>query len=240
MSTFQAQQLLATISQLAQRQQQAFSREEIKKKIQEIKYLSAQKKIPQLSLRKEIVHLEHKLDRIWNLEFQLIRQKKRENLRVAAFQRQIAALRKKLIATEDKDLQQKVGRLSHLLGECLAKHTVRQEVSGLVLVQENKLKKQEQQSKLLEFRKRVVILRHQLQVAEELQQLPFEQLQQMRDKIGVLEEKLKEYSLPSSFPTEQAGEEIIHHQILFGEPQESIKDSIEKELPLPPPPKIRR
>ena len=238
MSTFPAQRLLVTLSQLSQRQQQDISREEIRKKVQEIKYLSAQKKIPQLTLRKELIHLEHRLERVWGLEAQLHRQQKRENLRVANHHRQVAALKKKLAAAQDKDLQNKVERLSHLLGECLAKHTVRQEVTAYTQAQEVQARQREEKSRILELQKKVVLVHHQLQVTEELQQLPPEQLEQMRMRLQGMEEKLKEYSLP--FPEVSLPERpAIKHEVMFAEPQEDFSVGVEKELPLPPPPKVK-
>ena len=62
MASFRTIQLLSRISSIAQREKESFSKTEIIKKINEIKYLSSQKKVPKLTLRKEIIHLENQLE----------------------------------------------------------------------------------------------------------------------------------------------------------------------------------
>ena len=68
MGSFKAMLLLMKVARIFEQQQFSFSKQEILSKINEIKYLSSQKKVPKLTLRKEILHLENKLTGVLNLE----------------------------------------------------------------------------------------------------------------------------------------------------------------------------
>src|SRR3989344_8505148 len=129
MVSLQFYDLMMKVASASERRKELFSREEISKKINEIKYLSAQKKIPRLTLRKEIIHLEHKLRGLDQIEQEFKRKEKRESVKVIALKKQISALKQKLAATEDKDIGRKVQKLSFLLGECLAKKEVQMDVN---------------------------------------------------------------------------------------------------------------
>ena len=109
MVSYQARELLTRVALTYRHQKDAFSRQEIVKKINEIKYLSAQKKVPKLSLRKEIIHLENKLKSIFDIEKTLAAQNKRESSKVAALKKRIRNLSERLAAAEDKDMQKKIG-----------------------------------------------------------------------------------------------------------------------------------
>ena len=128
MGSFKARQLLLNTAFSYQSQRESFSRIEIVKKINEIKYLSAQKKVPKLTLRKEIIHLENKLQSIFKIEKALLAQKKRESSKIARLKKENASLKKQLAASKDQDLHKKVGKLTHLLGENLAKKEVKENV----------------------------------------------------------------------------------------------------------------
>ncbi|MBT4805274.1 hypothetical protein HON71_03815 [Candidatus Woesearchaeota archaeon] len=114
-------QLLFRAAKYLDKERSKFSRLEIVKKINEIKYLSSQKKVPRLTLRKEIIHLENKLGFVLESEKELLKKKKEESTKVQALKKQIVSLKKKLTTYEDKHLDKKVNKLSHLLGEFLAK-----------------------------------------------------------------------------------------------------------------------
>ncbi|MBI2112046.1 hypothetical protein HYT52_00730 [Candidatus Woesearchaeota archaeon] len=126
--TISALDLLSKLSSAFQVQNEVFSKEEIKKKINEIKYLSTQKKIPKITLRKEIIHLENQFKKIEFLEEALERQKRLEKSRIAALKRQNEALKKKLALSGDQDLTKKVNKLTHLIGDSLAKSEVKNDV----------------------------------------------------------------------------------------------------------------
>jgi len=126
--TISALDLLSKLSSAFQVQNEVFSKEEIKKKINEIKYLSTQKKIPKITLRKEIIHLENQFKKIEFLEEALERQKRLEKSRIAALKKQNEALKKKLALSGDQDLTKKVNKLTHLIGDSLAKSEVKNDV----------------------------------------------------------------------------------------------------------------
>ena len=113
--------LLNTLAVEYQRELESFNRQEISKKINEIKYLSTQKKVPRLTLRKEIIHLENRLGSVLESEKELLKHKNEESVKVKSLKKQVLSLKNKLTAYEDKNLDKKVNKLSHLLGEFLAK-----------------------------------------------------------------------------------------------------------------------
>lgn len=129
MSSLHALQLLTTAARLAQQEHESIPKAEITKKLEDIKYLSSQKKVPRLSLRKEIIHLENQLQGILGLEERFARQKNKESVTVASLKQQIMALKNKLRTVEDLELDKKVEHLSFLLGEHLAKREVANEVA---------------------------------------------------------------------------------------------------------------
>src|SRR3989338_9072795 len=111
MSLFYARQLLLNAAVEFQRGRQSFSRDQISKKINEIKYLSSQKKVPRVSLRKEIAHLEFLLQGILELDKSLANQKHQDSNKVTALKRQISQMKHKLAAVSDKSLPHKVEKL---------------------------------------------------------------------------------------------------------------------------------
>ena len=89
-------------------QVESFSKQEIVKKLNEIKYLTTQKRIPKLTLRKEILHLESKLKKILQLEKRIAKEEKKDSTKVKALKAEVETLKNKLNAAEDKDLAKKV------------------------------------------------------------------------------------------------------------------------------------
>ena len=83
--------------------------------------------MPKLTLRKEIIHLESQLKGVMELERKLLLENK-ESTKVIALKRQMEMIRNKLHADEG-DMDKKVERLSHLLGEHLARKEVSREVT---------------------------------------------------------------------------------------------------------------
>lgn len=132
MSFFNAYQLLTEAAHEYHHQRETFSTAEITARINEIKYLSAQKKVPKLSLRKEIVHLERQLSTVMEVEQQMLNQKRHESAKVKSMKKQITELQGRLAAAEDKDVQKKLDRLSQLLGDYLAKKTTEEEVKTAI------------------------------------------------------------------------------------------------------------
>ncbi len=121
MTSLKTIQLLLKVGENYQKQKETFSSKEISTKINEIKYLSAQKKVPRLTLRKSIVHLENEIKKITGLEEALAKQKKHESIKVALLKRQTAKLKKELETAKSEELKKKVNKLSYLLAELLAK-----------------------------------------------------------------------------------------------------------------------
>lgn len=121
MAALKSKALLKKLSRLNQKQKQSFSKDEILKKVNEIKYLSSQKRVPKISLRKEILHLEHLLQGIFQLDEKLRKHDKEESAKIKALKKQVETLRQKVVASDDNDLHKKVEHLSHVLGDYLAK-----------------------------------------------------------------------------------------------------------------------
>ncbi len=245
MSFFKTKQLLQKTAALFQREKESFSKTEIVKKINEIKYLSAQKKIPKLSLRKEIIHLENQLQGIFELEKKLLLQKKRESAEITAMKRQNERLKKKLEVAEDKELQKKVNKLSYLLGDYLAKYGSKKDIETTEKLLGKSLEIRPLPSPRAEapaFESRITFLRNRLDslkkelAAKKLAQNP-QEVEAMEEKIKMVEEKLellehKPFAAPDTVNPE------IKHELLFGQPQKYNPE--EKALPLPPPPRITK
>src|SRR3989344_1299449 len=128
MTSLKAQQLLWTLAKQYNRQKTTFSRSEIVAKINELKYLAGQRNVPRLSLQREIQHLEHKLQGVYEIEKKMLAQKAHESARVRMMKKEIAKLRSRLAMTQDKDLQKKVEKLSSLLASQVAKKEVIREI----------------------------------------------------------------------------------------------------------------
>ena len=88
--------------------------------------------MPRLSLRKDIIHLENQLQGVLGLEERFSRQKDKESITVASLKQQISALKNKIKAVDELDLDKKVDHLSFLLGE----HLARREITGEVALTE--------------------------------------------------------------------------------------------------------
>ncbi|MDP3989609.1 MAG: hypothetical protein Q8Q01_00190 [archaeon] len=134
MVSINAYLLLQKAATISQQKWDAVSKQEIQKKINEIKYLSSQKKVPKLSLRKEVIHLENKLERVFEMEESFSSRKREESLKITSLKRQIAAMQKRLAACDEKDLQKKVDRLTHLLGDYLARQEVEKATQPIPLL----------------------------------------------------------------------------------------------------------
>ncbi|MDP3698659.1 MAG: hypothetical protein Q8R47_03660 [Nanoarchaeota archaeon] len=267
MSSLHTLQLLTIAAKLAREEHESVSKTEITKKLQDIKYLSSQKKVPRLSLRKEIIHLENQLQGMLGLEERFARQKDKESIAVASLKQQIAVLKNKLRAVEDLDLDKKVDHLSFLLGEHLAKR----EIAGEVAMTETTLS-EEAPSYFLEekheasmdtarkaamLQMRLEALKHELEIHRALETKKPKEMQEIERMITLLEEKLQQYyeQHPEALLQEVGAVNVpdkfeVKHKILF--PQAGLKDEETKEeiseevnaaerlLPLPPPPRMRK
>jgi hypothetical protein len=219
-------------------EKKAFSKEEIVKRVNEIKYLSSQKKVPKLTLRKEIIHLETRLQDIFELEKKMYAKEKAESIKVSALKKEITLLKKRIATSEDKDLQKKVDKLSHLLGETLARKV---SVEDVALTREISHKdkvnlksgknKLEMVQTLLD---RLKIVRKEVMARKEINPKIVEKMEEKIDTIG---KKLMSY-FPEEAPV--IVENKPRHKIIFAAPEPVKIDemAIEKELPLPPPPRM--
>lgn len=228
MTLFKAKQLLLKTASLYEHEKEMFSRIEIVNKINEIKYLAGQKKVPRLTLRKEIVHLENQLPKIFELEERLQKQKNHESAQITNLKKQIVQLKKRLEVIEDKELRKKVDKLSNLLGECLAQRRTSEDVSK---IKEDKIK--EEFSRLVPTAKffpakplaggmlpnlarvkllqeKIGVLKQQLDVDKQLEQKDPEFLFQLEGKIKALEDKLNSYQTPEMLmvPSQSTGIQI--------------------------------
>jgi len=127
-TSLKQKQLLYNLSRYYQHEREAFSKIEIVKKLNQIKYLSSQKNVPKLSLRKKIQQLEQQLESITKFEETVIKEKNRESAKVTALKRQIASMKKNMGSNEGSHLHKKVDKLNHLLGESLAKKTIKEDI----------------------------------------------------------------------------------------------------------------
>ncbi|MBT4604036.1 hypothetical protein HOC01_00215 [archaeon] len=121
MTSLRTRQLLSTAARIKKDEAQSLSRDEISKKIDEIKYLSSKKNVPKLSLRKEILHLEKQLGSLFNIEKKLLRKEEHESIRVSNLKRQVTLLKTKIEKSSNPDIEEKIEKLTMILGELLAK-----------------------------------------------------------------------------------------------------------------------
>ena len=127
-----AVQLLLQAANLYHTQRESFSKTEILKRINQIKYLSKKKGSSKFDIRKEIVKLENQMSSIFELEKKIASRRKQESVKVASLKRQLTIAKKRLAASENKDITKKVDKLSHLLGDFLAKHGTTEDI-GLTM-----------------------------------------------------------------------------------------------------------
>ena len=264
MSFINATQVLLRAAQHYQKEKQTFSREEIARRINEIKYLSAQKKVPKLTLRKEIIHLENKLQGVYELERKMLSQKRQESAKVTALKRQVAELQKKQAASEDKNLQKKVEKLTQLLGEYAAQRGSKEDVAlalaevksaGLsaprVTVEEPDAERISQRIEALQDR--LKMLKQEVDITKERGKKIPPQLEQsvilIQQKLNemyaryprLLQRKISKAAITAPPIIER---KEVKHTILFDTPPVSTPEDedmeSEKELPLPPPPKMKK
>lgn len=211
--------------------------------VQELKDLSAQKHVPKLTLRREILELEKKLHLLLSVEQRVRREKQQESIRVEAVKEQMSILRRRLAASEDKDVHKKIDKMTHLLGESLLRQDVAEEVAAEVSrAAEEKPEEQKDEQR----RKQLQQLEGRLQSFQKKLQFSGadgEQAAAVRKLFAVIERKVqalrRQYGLPET-PVKKA-----KHTLLFSphvekgerEGSESHTDNSEIDFPLPPAPK---
>ncbi len=248
MSSLRARQLLIKAAEIANRQKEAFSKPEIVEKINEIKYLSSQKKVPRLTLRKEIIHLENKLKNVLEFEKEYKRHKHRESTKVTALKNEIKSLKKKISLTEDKDFTRKVDKISHILGDQLARKGTEEEVElcQKILKEAKKKKGKPLDPKMVErinaLQRRLTALRHEIKIHTELESKDPKELKEIQTKVDYIQEKLMLIyeKHPELMEDEMSKIEVKHHMKMNIPKQGELIPviSLDQSLPLPPPPRI--
>ena len=258
MSSLHALQLLTTAARLAQQEHEFIPKAEITKKLEDIKYLSSQKKVPRLSLRKEIIHLENQLQGILGLEERFARQKDKESITVASLKQQIMALKNKLRTVEDLELDKKVEHLSFLLGEHLAKREVASEVAmtkAAITQAPVEAPASEEKGEAAEYgtdekhqasldvakkaamlQRRLDALKREAEIHRELETKNPQEMLLIEEKIKLFEDKLQQYyeQHPEAMLQEMASIEVpadfeVKHKMLF--PQtEKKEDGMSEEV----------
>ena len=258
MSSLHALQLLTTAARLAQQEHEFIPKAEITKKLEDIKYLSSQKKVPRLSLRKEIIHLENQLQGILGLEERFARQKDKESITVASLKQQIMALKNKLRTVEDLELDKKVEHLSFLLGEHLAKREVASEVAmtkAAITQAPVEAPASEEKGEVAEYgtdekhqasldvakkaamlQRRLDALKREAEIHRELETKNPQEMLLIEEKIKLFEDKLQQYyeQHPEAMLQEMASVEVpadfeVKHKMLF--PQtEKKEDGMSEEV----------
>jgi hypothetical protein len=234
MNSLIAHHLLMKAANISMKREEAFSRKEITKKLNEIKYLASQKKVPKISLRKEIVHLENEIEKIFQLEEVLIIREKKESAMVKALKDQMVKLKKQLAMAEDKDLQRKVNKLSYLLGESLAQNDVLKEVNRENLVEPIVEGEDPLAVKIRTLQRRLSIIKQQLAMNERLGKgIPEGGIELVRRKMSYLEQKIELFSQKHSKITRESElmEQAAKHVMLFDGPPKKV-------VSLPPPPQM--
>lgn len=191
MSSLQAYQLLVNAAKLYRAERETFSREEIVRKINQIKYLSEQKNIPVMDIKKEILHLQNKFGYLGELEKRFNQQKKSESVKVNSLKKEIVELKKKLALTKEKDLHKKVEKLSFMLGEILAKQGSKIDVDL-----SNKVIQEIKKDKNLKIMPYVRVEKESLKIRREKVKSTFPEGELTREeeliKVKMLQEKLGE------------------------------------------------
>lgn len=267
MSSLQAYQLLLSAARLYQAERETFSKEEIQRKINRIKYLSEQKNVPVMDIKKEIVGLQNKFGCLEKLEKKVSQQKKNESIKINALKKEVAELKRKLSVAKEKDLHKKVEKLSYLLGEILARQGTKIDVGlsrkvveeikkdkklpffPVVKLDKKMLTKVEELRLINSLRKKLKALKNELAANTASR----EKVQQLRNKIDLVEKKLEPYYLKyqeveSEVPSVEVRVDIqkslpkpeaeIRHEVLFGQkPLPKTEPAAGMHLPPPPQPK---
>jgi len=240
MASLSAYQLLLSAAQHAEELELTISPPEIIQQVQELKDLTAQKHLPKLTLRREILELEKKLHLLLSVEQRVRREKQQESVRVEAVKEQMAILRKRLVACEDKDVHKKIDKVTHLLGESLLRQDVAEEIADEVSrtteeKQKEKLPEEARRKQLQQLEERLQSFQKKLQFLE----ADGEQAAAVRKLFAVIEGKVqalrRQYGLPET-PVKKA-----KHTLLFGmssaQKETGSEENSATDFPLPPAPK---
>jgi hypothetical protein len=252
MYSLRGRQLLFNAAKIYEKQRQAFNKPQILKKVNEIKYLSSQKKVPKLTLRKEILHLEHKLKAVLEVDRKLARRDTTEHKKIERLKKQVKGLREKIKATEDKDFSKKIEKLSYLIGDYLARKGSKEDIELCErILQEVNLEREckvpvnaEMIKKVKELQNRLNALKHEIDIHSELETKSPHEIKLIETQVVMIQNKLDEYY--NTYPELLGIQELYHptqpklvevkHNVLF-EQKRLLSEGFEP-LPLPPPPRL--
>jgi hypothetical protein len=249
MSHLKSKKLLVNAAKAQRNMKEKISRKEIEHKINEIKYLASQKNVPKLSLRKEIIHLENKLENVFEMEKKLLHTKNNESTKISSLKRQIDILKTRLEHAQDEDLREKVGKLSHLLGDALAKSQSKtdiklsKEILSIMDEVEKAKRDANKDNKLISKRvimilHRVKSLKHEIEINAKLQKGDPGKLKKISDSLNILEQKLEAFKTknPQLFASmvealDPNRDENVKHSMLFSAEGEVKSDDGKIKLP---------
>lgn len=213
MVSFSAYQLLLHASHSAEELELALSPPEILQQMHELKALTAQKNVPKLTVRREVLELEKKLHSLLTFEDRFRRKTQRETLKTTALREQLARMRKRLAACEDKDLHKKMDKVTHLLGESLVRQEVAEEISRAAAEKPQESEPETVRRKQLQkLQEHLHALQSRLTLLEEKEVSP-KQLERVKQTLALIEGKVQALY-------RQFGEEVpaqkAKHTLLFG------------------------
>ncbi len=247
MASLLAQQLLTKLSNLSLKEREVLSKDEIIKIISEIKYLTSQKKIPKITLRKEIVHLENHLQGVFSLEETLIEREHKEMNKIKVMKKHIDQLKKQLIIAKDKELHRKVEKLSHLIGDTLAKEDTHKKIITEAKVaklsdkvSDKNLLKDKNLSYAQALQQRLSALKQSLAAYKSTGEIMNpEKVNQLELQISLVEQKLNEFYEVYPFPKIEAVQPPTGLQMISERPTFTIPaPSLILPAQQPPPPVI--
>lgn len=213
MVSLPAYDLLLHASRSAEEMEFALSPPEILQQMHELKALTAQKNVPKLTLRREVLELEKKLHSLLVFEDRFRQKKNLETMKVTALREQLARMRKRLAACEDKDLHKKMDKVTHLLGESLVRQEVTEDISR------TEAEKPTEGEPEVVRRKQLQMLEEHLHTVQrrltflEEKEVPAEQLERVKQTFALIEGKVQALHRQLG---EEATTKKAKHTLLFG------------------------
>ena len=245
MSNVRAKQLLRNAAKTHNEMQTRISKDEIRHRINEIKYLSSQEDVPKFSLRKEILHLEQKLESVFNIEARLLQTEKREESKINSLRKQIVMLRHRLEKSEDKDLQRKLHRLSGILSDALAKNVTAQDVQitqklATAMSEADKAAQTvvktnvDTANRMQTILNRIKVMHQELEIQKHLDNVDPKKIEALGERIKRIEAACNAYSTKVALSPVETPVKV--DTPVKEEPVVEVIDDL-KDLPLPPPPR---
>ncbi len=238
-SSLKSREMLIKMAKLSQEEKKD-SKREIEKKINQIRLLTSKKDTPQPVLKKEIKDLEKTLKGVLSLEKRL----KERDKEITALKKQMNKMKQKMSASESAVLKKKIEKISHFLGDLMAKEAVKRDVQFEKVKRKMGGRISHAPSITL---KKIDELQEKILTLKKAGKYPPEKIAQLEERLTKLEKKL-------SIGAALTSKETVKHRMLFGPGAEKIK-SVSKpvqvvkfkeemeRLPfadIPPPPKKKK